>query len=408
VNSLPQELIDRVIDLACLPAATEEDILIAARACALINPAWSRRSRQILFSTITLNPVLLARWDKNIPDSAQEPASFVRVVYLESPAAEYLIEHIDRLKAFNQVAVLSLSLFDGETFDGEKIERCFAHFGRTVKFLELLKPKCETSLFAHLLNLFAGAARVDILTPHITQDTAKAEYRPLPKLELLRLGLEGDAVFDYGMLEACINLKGVYILCPRSAAKFWMNRLFIRCADTLESILIGAEYPGELKSPPSTRTRRVFSLTCFADRYPVEDASPDHVPLSAHCSIAPCTNICEINMAVAPSGPGTLAQEIITSAQTAKLHRVFLMFDCKIEADFESQINFEAWEAFEGRLCYVADRKLKRDPPETFVVTLLFTPYAKKYIKEAGGELRLGKFLDGLRGRGVLKVHTKW
>ena len=404
MNSLPQELIDRVIDLACLPAATERNILMAARACALVNPAWSRRSRQILFSTIALNPVLLARWDKNIPDSAQGPASFVRVIYLESPAAEYLIEHIDRLKAFNQVTVLSLSLFDGETFDGEKIERCFAHFGRAVKFLELLKPKCETSLFAHLLNLFTGATRMDIITPHTTQDAAKAEYRPLPKLELLRLGLEGDVVFDYGMLEACITLKGVFIPCSRTTAKFWINRLFIRCADTLKFILVGPEYPGEFKPPPSTRTRSVFSSTCFADRYPVEDALPDHVPLSAHWSIAPCTNICEINMAVAPSGPGILAQEIITSAPTAKLRTVFLIFDCEIEADFESQINFEAWEAFENYLCDVAGQKLKKNPPEKFFVMLFFTPYATKYIREAGGGLRLEKFLDGLQKRGVLKV----
>jgi hypothetical protein len=120
--------------------------------------------------------------------------------------------------------------------------------------------------------------------------------------------------------------------------------------------------------------------------------------------MAPCVNIRDINVAVEPIGPGALAQEIITSAPIGKLRSICLIFDCKVKADLESQVDFEAWEAFESHLCYVADKKLKKDPPEEFVVTLFFTPYAKRYIRKDGGEVRPGRFLDGLRKRGVLEV----
>lgn len=131
---------------------------------------------------------------------------------------------------------------------------------------------------------------------------------------------------------------------------------------------------------------------------------PDDIPLSSHWSMAQCVNIRDIDVAVEPKVPGDLAQEIITSAPIVKLRSICLIFDCKVKADLASQVNFEAWEALERHLCCVADQKLKKDPPETFTVTLFFTPYAKRHIGKDGGELRLGKFLDGLQRRGVLEV----
>lgn len=123
-----------------------------------------------------------------------------------------------------------------------------------------------------------------------------------------------------------------------------------------------------------------------------------------HWSLTQCANIRDIDVAVEPRGPGALAQEIITSAPTAKLRSICLIFDCKVKADLASQVNFEAWEALESHLCYIADKKSKKDPPEEFTVTLFFTPFAKRYIARDGGELRLGKFLDGLQKKGVLEV----
>jgi hypothetical protein len=120
--------------------------------------------------------------------------------------------------------------------------------------------------------------------------------------------------------------------------------------------------------------------------------------------MAQCANIRDIDVAVEPKGPGTLALEILTSAPIAKLRSVCLIFDCEVKADLASQVDFEAWEALESHLCYVADKRLKKDPPEEFVVTLFFTPNAKRHIRKDGGEVRLGKFLDGLQKRGVLKV----
>ena len=181
----------------------------------------------------------------------------------------------------------------------------------------------------------------------------------------------------------------------------WFNRLFIRCADTLESVLIGPEHKGKLG------LHRVFSrgLT-FTGIDPIEAILqiPDDIPLINNWSMASCVNIRDIDVAVEPSGPGVLAQEIITTAPISKLRSICLIFDCKVKADLGSQIDFEAWEEFESHLCYIADKKLKVDPPEEFAVTLFFTPYAKRYLRKDGGEVRLGKFLDGLRKRGVLEV----
>jgi len=255
VSSFPQELIDRVIDWACVPATTEEDSNATARACSLVKFSWSRRSRQKLFRRVTLNPELLVRWCKNIPDSAAGPSSFVRVLSLERITADHLIQHIEHLKAFKQVTILYLGFFDDGTFNKEKIERCFSHFGPTVQFLMFFTPQCRASLFPHLLGLFTRAIRIDINIPIIDPDVDETEYKPLPNLEVLRLGLEQGALIDYELLEACTNLRAAFISCPRSTARFWFNHLFIRCADTLESVLIGPEYKGELEFSPLIRER---------------------------------------------------------------------------------------------------------------------------------------------------------
>ena len=113
--------------------------------------------------------------------------------------------------------------------------------------------------------------------------------------------------------------------------------------------------------------------------------------------MAPCVNIRDIDVVVELSEPGALAREIVTSAPLAKLRSISLTFDCEIKADLESQVDFEAWEAFESYLCYVADEKLKKDPPEKFTVTLFFP-------EEGGAKVRVGKFLDGLQKRGVLET----
>ena len=149
----------------------------------------------------------------------------------------------------------------------------------------------------------------------------------------------------------------------------------------------------------------MISQTRFTNSDPIEVIFPipDGIPLSMHWSMAPCVNIRDIDVAVEPSGPGALAQEIVTSAPIAKLRSICLIFDCKVQADLGSQVDFEAWEAFESYLCHVADKKLKKDPPEEFAVTLFFTPHAKRHIRKDGGEVRLGKFLGGLQKRGVLK-----
>lgn len=160
-------------------------------------------------------------------------------------------------------------------------------------------------------------------------------------------------------------------------------------------------------SPSSPHIRvPVSSWTYFATQDPIEAILPipDDIPLTTHWSMAQCVNIRDIDVAVQPEGPGALAQEIITSAPIAKLRSICLILDCKVKADLASQVDLGAWEALESHLCYIADQKLKKDPPEKFVVTLFFTPSAKRHIRKGGGEVRLGKFLDGLQKRGVLKV----
>ena len=214
----------------------------------MVKFSWSRRSRQQLFRAITLDPEQLTRWCKNIPLSPTGPSSFVRMLSLEKVTGDQLIEHIEHIKAFKQISILYLGSFDDETFDKERIERCFGHFGPTVHFLSFFAPQCRASLFPHLLGLFTRAVRIDINIPYITRDVDETEYKPLPNLELLGLGLEQDATIDYELLEACTNLRAACISCPRSTSKSWFNHLFTRCAKTLESVLIGAEYQGKSNS----------------------------------------------------------------------------------------------------------------------------------------------------------------
>ena len=247
VDSLPQELIDRVIDWACSPTATKAEQ--TARACSLVKLSWSHRSRQKLFRSVALDPERLVRWCKNIRNSATGPSSLVRSLSLEGLTGDHLIEHIEHIKAFDQISILYFGSFDDETFDQQKIERCFGHFGQTVDSLFFLMPHCRASLFSHLFGLFTRLILIDIRMPYITQDVGSTKYKPLPSLEFLGLGLERDATIDYELLEACTSLKVAYISSPPSTSRFWFNRLFTRCADTLESILIGPEHQGRSRFP---------------------------------------------------------------------------------------------------------------------------------------------------------------
>lgn len=117
--------------------------------------------------------------------------------------------------------------------------------------------------------------------------------------------------------------------------------------------------------------------------------------------MAQCVNIRDIEVTVESKAPGTLAQEIITSMPIAEINSISLIFDFK--ADLLFQADSKAWEALEDYLCRVADQKLKRDPPEKFTVTLVIL-YDKMNVRKDEGEVRLGKFLDGLQKRGVLEV----
>ena len=109
----------------------------------------------------------------------------------------------------------------------------------------------------------------------------------------------------------------------------------------------------------------------------------------------------DIDVVVVLSKPGSLAEEIITSAPIAKLRSISLSFYCGAEGELDSQVDFAAWETLESYLCYIADEKLKKDPPEKFAVALLFNE------KDGPSEVRLGKFLGELQKRGVLEVKTR-
>ena len=114
--------------------------------------------------------------------------------------------------------------------------------------------------------------------------------------------------------------------------------------------------------------------------------------------MAPCVNMRDIDVVVEGlDDPGTLAQEIITSAQAEKLRSISLTFDSDAKVELESRDHLEAWKALESYLCYAADEKLKRDTLEEFTVTSFFT-------EKDGSEVRLGKLLDGLQKRGVLEA----
>lgn len=411
VESLPQELIDRIIDWTCPSALTEKDSATAS-ACSLVKSSWTRRSQQHLFRTVVLDPDRLVCWCKNIPASPTGPSSFVDSLLLKKLTADHLIEHIEHIKSFEQVTRLNIQYFHGETFDGEKIERCFAHFGSTVQFLSLVMPLCQASLFPHMLNLLVRAIHIDITTPYTTPNIYKTEYKPLPNLESLRLRLGRRASIDYKMFGAFTNLRKACICHPSSASRVWFNSLFAQCADTLESLYIGPEVEGQSKRPSHPHAGVLLWTQIGADNIslvPDEAISsmPDDIPQCTRWSIASCENIRHIEVPVEPREPGALAQQIITSAPVTNLRSIGLFFDtCEMEGGFGSQAGFEAWEALENHLCYVADMKLKKNPPEEFTVMLFINPYGVG--SPGGGEDQLWKFMDGLQKRGVLEIKSPW
>jgi hypothetical protein len=138
MESLPQELIDKVIDI--LPHSS-------LYPCSLVGRRWRRRSQELFFALVTFRSERsLVLWCTNIPQDPGGIPSYVR-------SAEFHDIHFSRepalfgriLKTFTSMTSLEITIADLPS------SLPFGEFGRNIEYLVLLSPRCTVATIRALV-----------------------------------------------------------------------------------------------------------------------------------------------------------------------------------------------------------------------------------------------------------------
>ena len=164
---LPQELVDRIIDLV---ASRERNTKMQdLKSCSLTARSLSRRSRRYILETITIPSFdHLLKWTSEV-DPTSGISSYVRTITLcdnrtwrFSPDILAQLEH--HLAAFNRLECLNLDGFHLHSGipHSELVPKWFGRFGNTLETLSLKSCSLSPNAFQSILHIFPLLDNVSI------------------------------------------------------------------------------------------------------------------------------------------------------------------------------------------------------------------------------------------------------
>ncbi|KAF9789360.1 hypothetical protein BJ322DRAFT_531350 [Thelephora terrestris] len=165
---LPQEIIEDIID--CF--ADDRPMLVT---CSLVAKAWSARSRHHLFDAVTLNKERAMRWCSAICPGPGGPSSLVRTLTLQQKCGSKWLEtrFLDAISghfSFQYVENLFIAWLDLNDFEPGSLVRHFAHYGSSLRSLQLSYLTADYSTLISFLQLFPNLEDLLIHTPELSDD----------------------------------------------------------------------------------------------------------------------------------------------------------------------------------------------------------------------------------------------
>ena len=211
IPSLPQELIEHIIDLSEPPNAKHLGVL------STVSTAWRARSQYHIFKSFTLhdlnveeihstlrarlqhdlfktpnpnfeNEVKIYSKDSGLTGTAvpriSTPLSYVRCLHLRVGTIypEQDGAHLEILRLFTSVTELQIYRWDFRPFKGSDIETFFEHFGGTVTTLGINCCLCNSAVLIFLKSLFpqVNNLRIQALPPIDRPEILENEYSDMP------------------------------------------------------------------------------------------------------------------------------------------------------------------------------------------------------------------------------------
>ena len=161
VPGLPQELVDKIIDLV---ADRERNTgMQDLKSCSLTARAWSRRSQRFILESVVIPSFRhLLEWHSEVDPTGGGVSSYVRMItlYDSDPTWRFSPDTLAQLERhpapFNRLECLNLKGFHLHSGVGhsELILKWFGRFGNTLKTLNLescsLSPNAFQSVLHHL------------------------------------------------------------------------------------------------------------------------------------------------------------------------------------------------------------------------------------------------------------------
>ena len=137
MESLPQEIVDEIIDGLAFDFAT-------LKSASLVQRSWTHRARRRLFYFVPIYSLSrLERWSLSIPPDPNGVASYTRTILLSYDTRRTWIEpaNLDmffgHFRSFTSVERLEISGLETSKFDATLTAHYFGHFTATVQSLDL-------------------------------------------------------------------------------------------------------------------------------------------------------------------------------------------------------------------------------------------------------------------------------
>jgi len=195
MDSLPQELIDKIID--DVPQPNPQLSFFDLLSCSLVAKRWRRRSQQRFFEGISVpSEDVLNRWWKNIPQDSDGIPSYVFVFKIEGVAAWDDPALFGRVLK-NLTSLKHLFIFRTRIPDELQDPILRGEFGKEIATLYLWSSSCASATTMSMILAFRNLTGLIIGNHKNTSEEPLSTHLVIPQwgpLVLLRLGGDVDEV----------------------------------------------------------------------------------------------------------------------------------------------------------------------------------------------------------------------
>ena len=169
VPSLPQELLELIIDEVCTSHGTAP-----LKTLSRVSKAWRPRSQNNIFKTFTLDCATMRRIHSETTAEATEDTSqqrspiafsYVRKLHIvarQITSPETDGEYLEVLRLFTNVISLRILDWDFREFETQHITRFLSHFGATVQNLTLRECYVDSEVLIFLTSSFPCVENLEV------------------------------------------------------------------------------------------------------------------------------------------------------------------------------------------------------------------------------------------------------